>query len=688
LVAALADPVYLADADAGGQKTVVIFDNSAEMNIKNNTGKTLFDEARKKLANLINSTSPNHRIAIICTVDGEQFSNKGSFVLAGFTDNKKELQQKITSIRNTIIPANLSNSFELAAKLIELDDFSYNNSADKSNAGSDVLSDSRILVFTASSTFNRNEKEKEKENTDSNLSAKMPKTKIPNSIPNPNSHPNPKIEYCLFGQGVGKTYSNVAITRFQSRLSFIDLSGYELFIELSNFGDEVIETRLKIFVDDRVSDVVSVLLNPREVKQYFVKGEINRGGIFVTKNTEGEIGVVVRGEIDVSDCFDADNTAYTILPPPMLKKILYFGEDNFFLINALKSCIPASQQQTKFERVTKIPEIVPFDSVLVINRNVPPKLPEGNLMIFDPRSGCDLFGVGEISSTPLVIGFESSDSPLLKFTQFSGKELSGIGKLNLYESESNKTPEILLSTVENYPVYLSWNFRNKNKSADANTAIQKINSEISGISEIQKNPQTSDNSDLFLCRVLVFSADISRGDFVLGVMFPVLVGNALSYFRGEGNEPERNYFAGESVILRMGIFSDRVKIKSPSGKTKILPVYSDLNSSKRIVYVGKLSEVGVYEIFEVAGNGVGAIESDELRHLVYRLACNFDNREKKIAQELQVAEKSFEESVVQVSTDGRRLIYDFNNFNIWFLFTFCALFLIICDWCIVENRKS
>ncbi|MDR1053117.1 MAG: BatA domain-containing protein, partial [Planctomycetaceae bacterium] len=399
LIAAAADPVY--QADERQQKTVIVFDNSAIMNVKNNSGKTLFDDAREKLINLIDSTTSNQRIAIICTTDSEQFNNTEAAILTGFTENKKELKQKITSIRHTNIPSNLINSIDLATKFIELDDFLYNNSTNLSNTNANILRDSKILVFTANENLNLYE------------------DKFNHNEKNVAYFSKPKIEFYLPDQPVQNSYNlNVAITRFQPRLFFDDLSRYELFVELCNFGDAVIETKLRIFVDERLFDVVSVLLNPRETRSYFINGEINQAGNISTKNFGDDIGLTIRGEVEIQDSFAADNIAYAILPPPMLQKILYYGEYNFFLVNALKSCMLSSRQPIRFERVTEIPEVVPTDSVLVINQNVPPILPTGNVMIFDPRNGCDLFGVGELLPSPSLVGVELRDSLLTKFLQF------------------------------------------------------------------------------------------------------------------------------------------------------------------------------------------------------------------------------------------------------------------------------
>jgi hypothetical protein len=662
LIAAAADPVY--QTDEPQQKTVIVFDNSAIMNVKNNSNRTLFDEAREKLINLIDSTTSNHQIAIICTADSNQFNNTSAAILTGFTENKKELKQKITSIRNTNIPSNLTNSIDLATKFIELDDFTYNNSTGLNNTDSNILHDSRIVVFTANENLNWYADKK---------AAYFSKPKIEFYLPEQAADQKSYAEVVLNSEKLNtqsqqrgaivqgrnlppipaSVYKNVAITRFQPRLFFDDLSRYELFVELCNFGDAVIETKLRIFVDGRLFDVISVLLNSRETRSYFINGEITAASNIGTKNFDNGVGLIIRGEIEIQDSFAADNIAYTILPPPMLQKILYYGDYNFFLVNALKSCMLSSRQPATFERVMEIPDVVPTNSVLVINRNVPPILPAGNVMIFDPRNGCDLFEVGELLPSPSLVEVESSDSLLTKFLQFQSKKLLNVRKLHLHESQDNNTPEILLTTVEHHPIYLSWNFRNKNKHAEINQT-------------------TYSDSDFISSRILVFVPDISRGDLVLQTTFPILVGNALSYFRGTSNEFERNYSVGERVILTTNILSDCVKIKSPSGETKILPVHNNSNSSTRTVYIGKLSEIGVYEIFE--------INKSNSDHLIKRLACNFDHGKKNTIDDSQIDAENLKKFVEPIQADGKYQFFNFNNLQFYFLLTVCALILMICNW--------
>ncbi|MDR1478752.1 MAG: BatA domain-containing protein [Planctomycetaceae bacterium] len=442
------------------------------------------------------------------------------------------------------------------------------------------------------------------------------------------------------GYSTAKPANNtgVGITRFQPRLSFYDLSCYELFVELTNFGDDVIETRFRVFVDERLLDVISVKLNPHEVKRY-----TQTISNFPKPNTQSQQHeVVVRGELDVQYPFTADipkpvwaagfaheqplrdatlaysasgiskqlehNIAYTILSPPILRKILYYGEYNFFLVNALNSYIFSSRQPIEVERITKIPEIVPSDSVLVINRNVPPILPAGNVIIFDPKNDCNLFGVGELLysscfeipeaehasvasrsgcsmakstahtgfgiSSPSLIGVEANDSLLTRFLQFQGKELSGVRKLYLREFNDNNSPKILLATVENQPVYIAWNFRNENQSINIKS-----------------------NSNHYL----VFAADISRGDFVLQTTFPILISNALNYFSRADNELEQNYNVGEQAILKM-----------------------DSNNN---------------------------------------LTAHADN----------------DINIVSDRND-EQLFFDFSNLQFWFLFSICALILMLADW--------
>lgn len=496
----------------------------------------------------------------------------------------------------------------------------------------------------------------------------------------------PKVNYSPFAQDVEKTCRNIAITRFQSRLSFADLSRYELFVEVHNFDDKTAETKLKISVDNKISDIIPVLLNPHETKSYSINGEIIHPQIIVTKITDDNKsynadsekvgGVVIRGKLEIKDSFENDNVAYSILSSPKLQKILYYGEDNFFLESALKSYLSQLHGQVNFERIKSIPKIVSSDSVLVINRQTPPKLPIGNLMIFDPRNSCDLFDIGELLLPPTVIDTTSKNSSLTRFTQLDGVEISGAREFDLNKSKENKTPTILLSTVENYPIYLSWNFRNKNTfNKPENLEINKINNIVDTSNEIDEFGLTS--------RILVFDADISRSDLVLRTAFPILISNALNYFSGVDNEPEQNYNVGDSVILRTEIMSDWVEIKSPNGKRIILPAHKESDSTTATIYINELTEIGVYEIFESNVNDI-KFHKDKINHsrLIKRLACNCQIQSNKTLE--KSLEKISNNSIKQISTKEKQYFFDFNKVSFYFLFTITALILLIVDWCIAR----
>ncbi|MDR2345038.1 MAG: hypothetical protein LBE18_03140 [Planctomycetaceae bacterium] len=716
LAAASVDPVLqTSEKNVNQLKTVIVFDNSAKMNIQNDSGKILFGEAIEKLIPLLNTVSSNHRIAIICTVDNNSNNRTGSSILTGFTNNKNELKQKIKIIHNSNIPiTKLNDSIELAEKLIEHDNLLHENSAnnrnDKSDISSHISSQSRILVLTAGEMLNqyrRNKNHSEEQTANSKLPANFSK---------------PKIEFCLFGKTVDKMYKNIAITNFQSRLSFNDLSRYELFAELRNFGNVVIKTQLKIFVENQLSDVIPIELNPQETKSYFVNREITPPRIIDTKNTQirksPNAGLIIRGEIDINDSFESDNAAYSILSVPKLQKILYYGEDNFFLMNVLKSYLLQFQRNINIERITAIPEIVPFDSVLVINRKVPPQLPTGNMIIFDPKNNCNLFEIGDLISSQQVIGFNSSDSSLVKFTQFDGIELSGVHKLNLNKSKDNKTPVILLSTAENYPVYLLWNFCNENETDKFinivdSTAIQttlpeldsnldstldsKLDSKLISESFFTDNNNKTDLRSI--SRVLVFAADILQSEFVLRASFPILINNALNYFSKADTEPEQNYKTGDSAVLNMEITSDWVELKSPDGKIKILPVYSDTKSTIRTITTGEFREIGIYEIYEIyeknfeikdtKSQSAATDKSDKSKYLIKYLACNFDSNKINVTNNSQdnsqINDMKLKESVIEIPDKNKKTIFDFNDLSFWFLFTSAALVLIIFDWLILSR---
>jgi hypothetical protein len=158
--------------------------------------------------------------------------------------------------------------------------------------------------------------------------------------------------------------------------------GYEVLVDVSNFGVRPVECRLRIVFEETLVDLIPILLQPGAVEILVVSGETEQGGV---------IGATLdfpeqKESRQKADVFETDNTAYAVLPPKPLQKILFYGNEDFLLSKVLESL-----QNVELHVIGKIPETVPKNNLLVIHRTIPLVLPKGNILIVDPQNDCNLF---------------------------------------------------------------------------------------------------------------------------------------------------------------------------------------------------------------------------------------------------------------------------------------------------------
>jgi len=355
---------------------------------------------------------------------------------------------------------------------------------------------------------------------------------------------------------VGEPLDNIGITRFQPRRSLGDAVGYEILVEMVNHGTEPVAARLEVELDERVVDVVPLTLEPGLPQTTLVRDVTSDGGL---------LRATLKPTESTADGFAADDTAIAFLPARPTQQVYLYGEEDFFLLRVLQS-----QPNTRLHFPTEIPDRVPADGVLVLHQTVPETIPEGNVLIIDPRDSSNLFDVGEPLELPIVA--KVSASPLMKFVHLLNLMIPGARTITLKESFEN-----LAETPEEVPIY-------------AHRALPEQN-------------------------VLVLSVDLRRSDLPLRTAFPILVSQALIHFRGSGGELERAYSTGEPVrvsLADLGIRSDfdQVVVRSPSGVEQSFPVKSGM------VSLGMLPECGVWEI-----------SAGENEASLMRIACNLVSNE-------------------------------------------------------------
>jgi len=387
---------------------------------------------------------------------------------------------------------------------------------------------------------------------------------------------------------------NLAITRFQPRRLPGQASDYEILVEVVNFGVETVETSLEIDREGILVDVIPLTLEPNKPVTRIIRNASAAGGLF-------------RATFADADSFSTDNVAVAFLSEQFVQQILLYGRENYFLGHVLQV-----QPQTAVNVIDIIPDTIPPDSVLVLHQIVPETLPPGNVLIIDPQNDSDLFRIGQRLARPIAatVNMESS---LVRFIQ---PGLIVAGARNVIPQHSNIN--VLAETAEGFPLY--WQF----------------------VSEEQ--------------RVLVLTADLNQGDLTMRTAFPILITQALTYFRGT-DALQKAYSTAESVTLTVPTERTQVILRSPSGKETTFPCLGG------VVTLGRLGEIGVWTILE-----------PESHRLLARIACNlFNATESNLRSEIDAPEQT--EKVASLSARP-----------IWHYLAFFALLLTVTEWYLCQRR--
>ncbi|MDR1958806.1 MAG: VWA domain-containing protein, partial [Planctomycetaceae bacterium] len=415
-------------------QTVLLVDNSASMNaVEPSEKRTRLELVKRRILRSLAESPPDAEHRIALMTASSE-----PRTVTGFTDHLATLRRKVREIPPTGSVTELAQAVELARRLL---------------AGEPH---SKILVYT-----------------DGNAA------EIPQFLG------SEEVRFLP----VGRPQNNIALTRFQPRRSPGDTAEYETLFETVNFGTSQAECRLEIERDGRLIDVIPLELAPGESHTQILRSVSEQGGMLKA--------VLVSSDPLSSDALAADNIAFAAFPDVPVQKILFFGEENFFLEHVLRS-----QPNIALTRLEQCPEAIPDGAVLVIHRRVPPVIPPGHVFVIDPREDSDYCRIGEPLEVPLVTN-ERKESPLMRNVSFRNLRIFGMRTLIPQVSASGK-PTVLASASEENPVFLEWTSPGRH--------------------------------------VLFLSAELDRGDFALRTAFPILISNGLNRFREsheEGPVPPR-----------------------------------------------------------------------------------------------------------------------------------------------------
>ncbi|MHC4398539.1 MAG: vWA domain-containing protein [Planctomycetota bacterium] len=403
---------------------------------------------------------------------------------------------------------------------------------------------------------------------------------------------------------LGDQTPNVAMTQFQVRRSLRDPIGYQILLEVSNLSDQPVERRLEISLDDELVDVIPLSLEAEERWSKVIDQITAAGGRLVAR-------------LDREDALAADNRAVALLPERKRLPVLLVTEGSLFLRRVFEA-IPI----VELAMTDTIPDALPSGAIVAFHRLLPDKLPPGNVLVIDPRQGCDLWTVGESLQNPILTD-QDADSPLMTHVRLDNVLMPEAKKLDF-----TVEPQVLASCIGGDPVYC---------------AIER--------------PEG---------RVLVLTVNLAKGDLPLRTAFPIMMTNVLVWFQGGQGELREALCTGSlvDIDLEASATSDApagpLQLCSPEGTTRPLP------AGVTEMTVGPLDHCGVWKI-----KNRSASEPDTL----LELACNLANP----------GESDLRPSL-QHPRQARADTFGFGGRPIWFYLTAAALILAAAEWFLYQRR--
>lgn len=336
--------------------------------------------------------------------------------------------------------------------------------------------------------------------------------------------------YLELEQVVGGS-DNVAIVGFQLRRITGKVREYEIMVALRNYTERSVRAPLIITIADQIVKRALVTLRPfaREVFVYPYQGDL-RGR--------------ATALIAVQDDFSTDDRAYLAFPDARPTRLLYVGGGNPFLDRLFRYLPRVTVARMDRLPLDELPEQITAYDVVVVDGVPAPRLSRGNFVLINTvPEGLPLRVRGR-SERPPVTGTAGQES------LGSGLELTG-----LYVKEALA----LVPTGDGTIV------------ADSPQGPLIYAAEEEGL------------------KALVFAFALEQSDLPFRVAFPLLMRNALAWFRPQPFEfPAMQVAAGAPFTAPSRGGGGALEFRKPSGSTVTLP------AEGREVIFDDTSEVGFY----------------------------------------------------------------------------------------------
>lgn len=502
LAVAVADPWFPSQRHKSS-KFVVVIDSSASMQATD-ISPTRFEAGRRYTHEMIDSLGTENEMAIVVAGPTPR-------VAITMSSRQRALHQAVDAIEPVDAPADIRAATELAQHM----------------PGGN--SRSTILVLTDARP------------------EPTPDTAPAEGVSN--------VEYRVFASDA----ANIGITRFRTRRSLVDPLGYEVLIQVRNASPRPLQCRVELDLNDIPVDVLSLNLAPEESWERSVEKTAQEGGVLMARLLieDQSTGGGEEQTSSISNRLRVDDIAYAVLPERRMQKVLLVTPGNVFLEKVIEA-----NPLVALKTVRRPPDKWPSDAIMVLHQQTIPHVPDGNVIVVDPKGNSDLWQVGEALRDPIVTT-QDATSPLMKYVRLDNIVIPKASRFTF-----DGPAELLATSATDDPIY----------------------------AQLQR-----DNGDC-----LLLNANLDESDLAFRTVFPILFNNALSWFAGgEQGELSSACITGEVVTVPVpgqdNGHQQQYCLIHPDGSRSDLALSravegADSNSTQQSISVGPLMDVGIYYV--------------------------------------------------------------------------------------------
>jgi hypothetical protein len=380
----------------------------------------------------------------------------------------------------------------------------------------------------------------------------------------------PPVNISVVPVGKGQA-DNQAITALAARRAVT--GDVQVFVRVSNFGDQPVQGSLKLTVDGKATQPQPVSL-PAGGSQPLVLSDFPPDAAMIEATFQ---------RADHPDLLALDNVARTAVSVPPLRKVLLVGGRSDQLERALRA-VPGVEL-TKADPQKYDPK-GGYD-VYVFEGWFPPAPPPGHWLLIDPPSRGSPVAVGGSLGRRTDGGQETNDAQIVRVLPsplLQGVDLTGVGVQEAKKVALPDWAEEVVAARESPLVFMGY-------------------------------PRPY--------RAVVFAFDLRASNLFGRVGFPVLVANTVDWLTGEGRDAaggdsaDTRFVPGDALLIQPLPRATRVQIETP-GKRRYR---FDGNQPVRFV---DTALPGVYTVSQYAGD-------QEIVHRVYVASVMQPGREAALA---------------------------------------------------------